>query len=1808
MSTSHEGSSSEELPAQSSDSALSDQAARDHGPVGKKGKGRQKRDRKRAKLRAELEAQKQLQATGSLVEGSSLEREIATSLAAQAVKAGTPGGTTIKHGPETVLASSPPGIKALDTLDEEAIKRGWTHSTPPPAITKAQSTDNLSHVQQAQVAVANGFRPADEWEATGDAKPDIKTGLSIETPWHGSKESRWIPSSDIMSTQKEKQRFTQRWDNIRGMIRNRGHIGYPCLRPEVTVKVQELPFEEFSKANLIALCQAYAEADFRCPVAGCEDCTSSLFHPVARCTGLDTPRQHGTGDFLGVGVQPGLGVREPDTVQVDPELILAHWQAWHMRRGSCVILPCMAYDVECQTATGDEHIFYGRRAAARHLENCHSERDYKAEVTSTVAGGDRPIKMNLSTSLLEDALYCWKRKGLDHGSYLAERYSTTDLKRQFRGMFEPRQKSWSWQNVRLTAIRCARKGSAIKEADVRKQAFTPAEILAMRTWDIAFRQAPCPFKRGHNQRALYWEFDTAVVATYEHANEQKSKKKELLSTAVAEAAPTPSKTRRSSSSQRKKTTPPATATATVTAEPQAEKSKLKEVAGTSEGTPWSVVVGDGRKSRSKNRASAATLESSDKSRGQKRKGSRSASSSVSKRRPAQSPKGGKDPKVLWKELPPPQMAVIKCDLLTQDGKLRMLSIARRAYFKKTIAGELYEYWRTDEMAVAISSLWESLTDEMRKKVKRWIVRKPTNTKARELFGENPQNYVPIKLASVLKYQFERDHKTQREEPKDLKPDLHKLHNGTSRRILHLKLIWCIHLATSTQYWRRQLENELDAGKECVPEDGQTPYGARTSHSETESEKRKSAAKANETRQEVKSQDGDETETYYSGDGSRRSSISGVSSAGSTLDCASTLGSQHSEPVQAQQGGKPSTSGPRPEVPVSPTANSIAQPAATPVVTQAQLTAALQTVEHEAMEVTSASPAEDGNSVWAVSGSLEAKSAAARVQQLVESLQKELEGSSNLTPILGGVVTSCTQVQTLTEKFAVDLRRREDEIAALTGRLAASQSATATIQAKNDELKRQLAAKEENEISLKLTIADRENKLRETVKGLGQQNAPKRLVSMSEVVKTPPGTDPDVDKQAAQNSMALARAQIRNVTVERDVLKGEVARLTRQVANIQTAMNARRDIIVKAGTELGQWEMVQDPSLRPTSYAADNSATERSARTLVAVRCKSLVEQFLCEVTDAEKGGLLRPGAQSAQGTVDMLRRWSSDISSLLIYVLDLGRAVWGSDKKPPRVTGEALRNSPKCTVAKLTLVKNGEVKQRLVSHRREITAAISNGVANEILVVPDEDGNIHESVNQALQSLQERVAEVERQACTNHTNVLHNLETGVANVLASLREQRVTAAASCDKPLDGNNNEVRSLSAAGTGVAAVGVSSAVSSADPGTQSQGGQTYSTPVQRVQPNVAATGVGTGGATACCGTPRAGSGNIPQVLPPSVGTSRKLTICQRLRNAAATKVPPQKAKQLREQDQARANRRKTTVKGQAVAALRHQRQLDKEAEAVTKSKREDARSSYETSLTEAKQQLNDVQSQGRQLADRMEPDIAQLADSMSRIGCAITRDNLNPTPDESAAVIHDRVVRTTDTLDLLEAQYQTAYGANQTIEANQREQVRVKLEKELVHAHPKETISLCEDRLLQGDQIPIGMDQWRLLNPDGGNAVLIQPTNEGSANQSSTVPPDSETPMEIEVAGGNGSVSPLPQDPPAEQVLVASGGSVSPPQPEQSIDPVTIVPETVNNDSDGKESPSAGSSATDPPPAVLHSDPVPSPKRPDDVEDGVSDDSDL
>ncbi len=98
------------------------------------------------------------------------------------------------------------------------------------------------------------------------------------------------------------------------------------------------------------LLEAYALADFRCPILGCEpkyreEGSNKLSKPTDFASPAATywgPERDSQGNFTGIGVSPGLGTNpDPSSVRIRSLFIVQHWMAWHMKSGLNLVLPCL---------------------------------------------------------------------------------------------------------------------------------------------------------------------------------------------------------------------------------------------------------------------------------------------------------------------------------------------------------------------------------------------------------------------------------------------------------------------------------------------------------------------------------------------------------------------------------------------------------------------------------------------------------------------------------------------------------------------------------------------------------------------------------------------------------------------------------------------------------------------------------------------------------------------------------------------------------------------------------------------------------------------------------------------------------------------------------------------------------------------------------------------------------------------------------------------------------------------------------------------------------------------------------------------------------------------------------------------------------------------------------------------------------------------------------------------------------------------------------------------------------------------------
>ena len=118
-----------------------------------------------------------------------------------------------------------------------------------------------------------------------------------------------------------------------------GVTGYPLLMPELEGKVrpEKLPVITWMAGNQRMLVKAYALADGRCPVKGCEphhvDYHTRL---VATYIGQDVHHRNDQGEhcMTDVGVKPGTFAKMAVSgLDVCPDHIGNHWLAFHIHQG-----------------------------------------------------------------------------------------------------------------------------------------------------------------------------------------------------------------------------------------------------------------------------------------------------------------------------------------------------------------------------------------------------------------------------------------------------------------------------------------------------------------------------------------------------------------------------------------------------------------------------------------------------------------------------------------------------------------------------------------------------------------------------------------------------------------------------------------------------------------------------------------------------------------------------------------------------------------------------------------------------------------------------------------------------------------------------------------------------------------------------------------------------------------------------------------------------------------------------------------------------------------------------------------------------------------------------------------------------------------------------------------------------------------------------------------------------------------------------------------------------------------------------------
>jgi len=173
-----------------------------------------------------------------------------------------------------------------------------------------------------------------------------------------------------------------RWEGVQHRVQNLGHETYPRLLPSVTVPITSLPHDRITRREVQMLYIAWMQAGMRCPVKGCEPWAALDAPPKA------LPQPQALYD------KPGRFTRSTsDSTRMDPviacgpatksfrehgmrglELVVEHWNHFHMRRGKCFAAPCCsktpAQDLgaKCQ-----KRAFNSVTDAVEHLVNLHGD-------------------------------------------------------------------------------------------------------------------------------------------------------------------------------------------------------------------------------------------------------------------------------------------------------------------------------------------------------------------------------------------------------------------------------------------------------------------------------------------------------------------------------------------------------------------------------------------------------------------------------------------------------------------------------------------------------------------------------------------------------------------------------------------------------------------------------------------------------------------------------------------------------------------------------------------------------------------------------------------------------------------------------------------------------------------------------------------------------------------------------------------------------------------------------------------------------------------------------------------------------------------------------------------------------------------------------------------------------------------------------------------------------------------------------------------------------------------------------------------
>ena len=215
----------------------------------------------------------------------------------------------------------------------------------------------------------------------GVLKPAIKYTGELQPNWKGKnwlavgRDWMQIPKEYPLKDTKGEATALGRRVAVAKLDRGRrGSYGYPDLLPCVKAKmnVDELPYTMMTFEDQKTLIKAFALADGRCPVLGCESST----HDTPKAAAAEGGWMRDSGGFLtGAGVEVGYGTRtETTTFGFRPFEYVDHWLAFHMRVDLCFALFC-PYDLSNdpkKPSPCDNKVFRTLKSFHDHISAVHA--------------------------------------------------------------------------------------------------------------------------------------------------------------------------------------------------------------------------------------------------------------------------------------------------------------------------------------------------------------------------------------------------------------------------------------------------------------------------------------------------------------------------------------------------------------------------------------------------------------------------------------------------------------------------------------------------------------------------------------------------------------------------------------------------------------------------------------------------------------------------------------------------------------------------------------------------------------------------------------------------------------------------------------------------------------------------------------------------------------------------------------------------------------------------------------------------------------------------------------------------------------------------------------------------------------------------------------------------------------------------------------------------------------------------------------------------------------------------------------------